>query len=45
MEEMQKLINQLMDDIKKYGYIDKHGNMWIDSGLQKQRIGKTNHHK
>lgn len=28
-----------MDNIKKYGSVDDNGNMWIDSGLQKQKIG------
>jgi putative DNA primase/helicase len=45
MEETEKNVWEdfskiLMEDIKKYGKIDENGNMIIDSGLQKQIIGK-----
>jgi len=41
-ENYKKIIEMLNEDVKKYGIIDKDGAMYMDSGLQKQKIGQVN---
>jgi len=40
MELSKKDCDFLGEDIKRYGNVDEDGNLSIDSGLQKQKIGQ-----
>jgi len=37
---IEKTAKMLIEDLDKYGRVDEDGNIIIDSGLQKQKIGK-----
>ncbi len=41
MSYSEEFMKMFVEDIKKYGFIDEYGNIWMDSGLQKQRVGKV----
>ena len=41
----EDFIQMILEDIRKYGVIDEYGQMWIDSGLQKQMIGRIKNEK
>ncbi len=41
MSLSQEFMKVFLEDLKKYGFIDEHGNIWMDSGIQKQRVGKV----
>ena len=38
---MKKFADMLVEDVRKYGVVDENGQMFIDSGLQKQKIGQV----